>query len=103
MRIRDAGDHLKVLREAAEHILAILIDFFSGRRRTVLGEHAASGFKGLSRRGGRRFLGQLSKPSLEGKTLRRRSRFERCRLVVGTLLVKHWLASGPARRFGVDN
>jgi len=94
MRIRDAADYLKVLAKSAEHLFAILVDLFGGRRGTVLGEHAASGFKGLSRRG-RRFFGQLSKPCLEREALRGGFRFQRRRLAVGNFNHGHrWFFPG---------
>jgi hypothetical protein len=43
--------------EAAEHVLPVVVDFFGRRRRPILGEHAASGFKGLSRRSNPCFFG----------------------------------------------
>jgi len=90
MRVRDASDHLKVFAEAAEHILAVLVDFFGGRRGTVLGEHAATGFKRLSRRVVcRRFLGQFSQPSLKGETLQCGFRFERRCLFIWKFNYRH--------------
>jgi hypothetical protein len=82
MRIRDAGDRLSVFAKSAEHVPAVLVNLLGGRRRAVLGEHAASGFKGLSRRGWR-FLGQLSEPCLEGETLRRCFSLQHNGLTVG--------------------
>jgi hypothetical protein len=48
----------------------------------MFGEHSASGLEGFSRSIGLCFLGQLSKPGLEGETFQCRYRFERRRLVV---------------------
>ncbi len=32
---------LKILAEAVEHVLAVLVDFFGGRSGAILGEHSA--------------------------------------------------------------
>src|ERR1019366_4361079 len=73
----------EVLREAAEHIPAVLVDFFGGRRWPVLREHAATGLERVLLRAGRRLLfRQLRKPGFEGEPGGRRSRFERRRLVI---------------------
>ena len=45
MRVRDGGDHLKLFAEAVKHILAVLVDFFGGRRGTVHGQHSPSRLK----------------------------------------------------------
>ena len=60
MRIGNAGDHLEVFAESAEHIPAVLVDLFGRRRWPVFGKHAVTGFEGLARRGSRLFLGQFS-------------------------------------------
>jgi hypothetical protein len=73
----------KVFAEALEHVPAVLVDVFGGRRGPVLGKHAAPSFKGFARRASRGFLGQLSKPSLQRQTLQCGFRLQRSRLVVG--------------------
>jgi len=86
VRIRDASNHLEILRKAAEHFPAVFVDFFRGRRGAVLGEHAAAGFQGLS--GRRRFLGQLPQPRLERQTLLGCLRLQRGRLAMETRVLQ---------------
>jgi hypothetical protein len=64
MRIRNTGDPLKVLREAAEHVPAVLVDFLSGGSGTVLGEHPIASFQSLLRRGLQFFFSELCEPGL---------------------------------------
>ena len=47
VRIGNAGNPSKVLREILEHLPPVLVDLFSRRSGAVLGPHAVSGLKRL--------------------------------------------------------